>query len=377
MSVSRTGMSRVGRNVPPVCRTNLRRVLGTGINAHLGTAASLQSTIVGSRVSLVTINAPFQKSRVSLAFVGAITHRVNRILGSGSACRIIIIGDAIIPNAASRIILSVLRRTSNGGTKTSFKINVGPRFLGRKRTVPSFVCPSHVILNNVSRGDLDILQRVCTIFRKMSRLRAGYGATRVVGCATGSLLTAVVSFTGRVNGLYTTVNNISIARIAGNIRLSGQLAPVLPDNRQVVPAFAACVRTNYNFNNDYFPGSIGTLGTCNTGGKLPVRLLGTIVSMGTIRCGRIVRQLCGRFPDLSTIQITILNLTFGPNASSVQRSPTVPVIRRLLTKSTGIGTFSPITIRRTRGLFRGRPVRCYRALTSAVAGISIILLLAH
>lgn len=116
---------------------------------------------------------------------------------------------------------------------TSFSIIDGPRFLQRKSTVCSAFGPSHVILNDGDPHTIRVVGSLCTPVitnnchrrpnnRPIPIIIASLDSTRVIGCTSGSFLTAGVDFVGRVTGVYSHIKT-SIARITANVNLSSHV----------------------------------------------------------------------------------------------------------------------------------------------------------
>lgn len=98
---------------------------------------------------------------------------------------------------------------------------------------------------------------------------ASVSDTRVVGCTTGSVLTAEVDFVGSVTGLYRLIKT-SMCVMHENVKTSDQ----------VNDGFLC---SNYKCNKSYFPGSIGTLVGATRGGNCSVHILENIRRMGRSR----------------------------------------------------------------------------------------------
>lgn len=160
ISILRSGVSGLGGKVVPVCRPRLRSVIfhGCGIK-HLEFAASLGRYLSSMRVIFVTMNAPPSRGNsTSLGCILRITHAVNHCVGG---CLLVMAGDAIPLNATRGIGSIVHGRLAGQGMLFSFSITSGPRFLGRKSTVTSFVGPSHIMININSSGTERVVRHLC------------------------------------------------------------------------------------------------------------------------------------------------------------------------------------------------------------------------
>lgn len=270
ISMGTRGVAGLGRNVVPVCRPNLRRVIRHGRRTnHLRFAASLARYLGRIRILFDTMNAPPSRSNdTSLGCILRMTHAINH----GVAGRLLIIaGDAIPMNATHGIHRAVRRRLSGQNLPLRFSITSGPRFLGRNTTVGSFVDPSHIIINIRSRHTGRLVAHLCHPF-----LLGGFHivfvsmpSTRVAGCTTGTVLTAHVDFVGSITGLYRVINT-SIGVIHGKVNSSTH-----------VNGHFLC--TNVNCKNSYFPGSVGTLVGATGSGNCQVHVLRTIRTIGRRR----------------------------------------------------------------------------------------------
>lgn len=267
ISIGRRGVGSLLRKGVPVCRPRLSRVMfHGGGRKHLRFAASVAAYLSGISVIFDTIKAPPSRSNdTSLGCILRITHAMNQGVGG---CLMLMAGSAIPMNATRGMGTTVYRRLGGQKISVPFSITDGPRFLGRKTTVGSFVDPSHIIVKISSRETGGIVDRLChpLVLGGFHIVFASVPDTRVVGCTTGSVLTAHVDFVGSVTGLYRLIKT-SIGVIHGNVNTSDH-----------VKGGFLCPK--YNCKNSYFPGSIGTLVGATRGRNCRVHILGTIRRMG-------------------------------------------------------------------------------------------------
>ncbi len=333
ISVVPRGIRVVGGGGSPVISGRVRRCLNDR-SLSLRTAMSNTSTCRGTSFIIVTTPAGCSPRG---GFFSADTMRtiVRSILRRGPGA-VVIVGSAVPINFAG----AVHRGFGVGGVLFS------PRFLHRKRTLCSGLCPDHVVMNaslrsrellTTTRAFTRLLRRN-TVGGSVRALFVNFARTRTIGLFTGACLTLHISCFGRLSAC-TRVGKLGAGSVVRNINLSPHV------NKR-------CGGPDFNCNNCYLPGSAGRLLTgCSS---IPRGLVRTVMSTGEAEGSFVTSEIlrvtkccdCVRHGRCSTarrrpIAVKICHLAVGSNDSGFHRDSVRNVVGHIGTGNTRIVVCRP------------------------------------
>jgi UDPglucose 6-dehydrogenase len=91
--------------------------------------------------------------------------------------------------------------------------------------------------------------------------------------------------------------------------------------------------------------------------------------------GRLIELIQRHHPRLAGLSVSVLGVAFKPGTDDIRESPALPVLDRLLSGGAKVTVFDPIATPPLQAAYAGRPITYARALSEALAGAEVVVLM--
>jgi len=170
VDVRQEAVDAVNAGLAPISEPGLADILKGVVTAgRFRATLSMEEGAEGAEVLLLAVGTPTRDGNIDLAYVRQASETIGKLLGSGSAYRVVAVKSTVIPGTTDGLVRRTLE-TASGFEVGRFGLCMNPEFLREGSAVEDFMNPDRIVIGQWDERSGDTLAGlyapfVCPILR--------------------------------------------------------------------------------------------------------------------------------------------------------------------------------------------------------------------
>jgi len=185
----------------------------------------------------------------------------------------------------------------------------------------------------------------------------------------------MISFSNEIANLCSAIGDCDVVDVMKGVHLDKRLCPIAEDGTRIVPAFTTYLEAGCGFGGSCFPKDVKALIAHGKKNGRPMELLDAVIRINEQQPGQVISLLKGHFSSLKGLRVAVLGLAFKPGTDDLRESPSIPVIRELLSGGAVVRAYDPIAQHEAKKVFINKNLTYSDTLSLALEDVQAVLLM--
>jgi len=324
IDVSKEKVDKVNSKDPPIYEKGLKQLLEQIIPEKLTATLDLKKAIQDTDVTFVCVGTPSKKQgEIDLTFVFDACKQVGEAIKDKDNYHVIVIKSTVIAGTTEEAI-KIIEQSSGKKFGEGFGMAMSPEFLKEGSALDDFFNPDRVVIGSTDSKSREI---VADLYKDLTCpiIETPFKEAEMIKYASNAMLATRISFINEVGNVCKKLS------IDTNIVAKG-----MGLDKRIGPQF---LRSGIGFGGSCFPKDVAAVMCQAT--KLGVfpRLLKSVLDVNKEQPSRFLELV--EHIGIAGKKIALLGLTFKADTDDVRESPSIAIIKELLTEKAELFIYDP------------------------------------
>jgi UDPglucose 6-dehydrogenase/GDP-mannose 6-dehydrogenase len=327
---------------PTVHEAGLSELLARNVGERLTATTDVGAAVSGADVTLVAVGTPSKEDGIDLGAVVAATREIGTALGTTDGYHAVVVKSTVVPGTTDGVVLPLLVEESGRTAGRDFGVGMNPEFLTEGQAVSDFMEPDRLVLGGIDEHTHAALEELYAPFpSSVPRMRTNTRTAEMVKYASNALLATSISFANEIGNLCAAVGDVDVVDVMRGVHLSRYLTVSGPDGTPDRAPLASYLDAGCGFGGSCLPKDVRAL--IAEGERLgrPMRVLSAVLETNDAQPEELL-ALVERAIDLDGRRVAVLGMAFKPDTDDVRESPTIPLVRGLVSRGARVTVHDPV-----------------------------------
>lgn len=327
------------QGIIPIFEPGLDDVIKRSIHSGcLEFSTNISEAVKSSKVVFIAVGTPsLEDGNVNLSYVKS----VSEIIASSMEHYTIIVNKSTVPIGTAKMVKSWIREKLNSLNKTvSFDVVSNPEFLREGNAIYDFTHPDRVVLGSDSPNALGVMKDVyhALYLNEIPFIETNQETAEIIKYASNAFLATKIAFINEIANLCekTGANVQDVARAMG---LDGRIG-------------SKFLHPGPGYGGSCFPKDAHAIAKTAENFGEPLTIVETVIAANEkqkIRQAEKIEIAMGGKDSLNQKIISILGLSFKPKTDDIRESPSITIIKELVSKGAKVRVYDPAAMNNSKG----------------------------
>jgi UDPglucose 6-dehydrogenase/GDP-mannose 6-dehydrogenase len=280
-----------------------------------------------------------------------------------------------VPGTTGSVVLPLLEKASGKKAGNDFGVGMNPEFLREGEAIQDFMFPDRIVLGGIDTKSCDVLEELYNVFQGVEKLKTNTKTAEMIKYTANSLLATMISFSNEIANLCDAIGDCDVVDVMKGVHLDKRLSPISADGTRIVPAFTTYLEAGCGFGGSCFPKDVKALIAHGKKNGRSMELLDAVIRINEQQPGKVTSILKRPFTSLKGISVAVLGLAFKPGTDDLRESPSIPVIRDLLSSEAKVRAYDPVAQHEAKKVFGNKNITYSDTLSQVLEEAQAVLLM--
>lgn len=368
-------VNRINAGVSPIHERSLDVLLTKNVGRTFRATTDLVKAVQDTSLTLIAVGTPFKDDEIDLSYVRQAAVDIGHAMKAKHDYHVVVVKSTVVPGTTEDVVRPALEQASGKSAGPDFGVGMNPEFLREGEAVDDFMMPDRIVLGGIDRRTIDTLESLYAVFEGVTVVRTTPRTAELIKYAANSLLATMISFSNEIGNLADALGGIDVVEVMRGVHLDRRLTPILNSGVRVVPGFTTYLEAGCGFGGSCFPKDVKALIAHGERVGSPMRILSQVIGVNEDQPLRILNLIQRHVPDLSGVSVALLGVAFKPGTDDIRESPSLAVLRALLSSNAKVSVFDPAVSEQLRVVFPEAEIGYAQSLPAAIEGAEIIVIM--
>ena len=375
VDIDQEKVEQINQGIPPIYEDGLEQLLQENIGTNLKATTDLRQAVLDTELSLIAVGTPFDGEEIDLRYIKQVSQQIGNILQTKQSYHVIVVKSTVVPGTTDEVVLPILEETSGKKAGEDFGVGMNPEFLREGAAIADFMNPDRIVLGGIDEKSISVLEELYKVFPQVDKLKTNCRTAEMIKYTANSLLATMISFANEIGNLCAAIGNVDVTEVMQGVHLDKRLTPIMENGDRVIPGFTTYLEAGCGFGGSCFPKDVKALTAHGIKAGNSMELLEAVIAVNARQPGKMVDLLKKHFPTLEGVKIAVLGLAFKPGTDDIRESPSIPVLKSLISQNAVITAYDPIAQQATQKLLGEEKISFCETLSQAINGVDAILIM--
>ena len=365
----------INRGVCPFHEAGLEEILRRNLGVRLEATTGLRRSVLDTDLTFVAVGTPFDGHEIDLTYVKEVGRQIGQALGEKPSYHVVVIKSTVVPGTTDQVFLPILEQDSRRRAGQDFGVGMNPEFLTEGEAINDFMFPDRLVLGGIDERTVNVMDQIYAAFEGVERVRTNNKTAEMIKYVSNCLLATMISLSNEIANLGSALGGIDVVDVMCGIHLSKYLSQVLPGGERITPAISSFLAAGCGFGGSCLPKDVSALIAHGKAHDVPMGLLQSVLRINERQPQQVVARIRKHLGSLSGARVAVLGLAFRPDTDDIRESPSIPIIKALLSERAKIQAYDPAANQEAAKLFAGSDVTFCDDLNQALEGVQAVALL--
>jgi UDPglucose 6-dehydrogenase/GDP-mannose 6-dehydrogenase len=375
VDVDQAKVDRINKGDTPIYESGLPDLLRRNLGKNFRATTNLRQAVLDTTLTMIAVGTPFDGNDINLEFIRRAASQIGSALRAKDAYHVVVVKSTVVPGTTDDVVTPLIEQGSGKKVAIDFGVGMNPEFLREGEAVQDFLFPDRIVLGGIDQRTMDVLEELYEPFIEVEKLRTNPRTAETIKYTANALLATMISFSNEIGNLCSSMSDVDVVDVMRGVHLDKRLSPILEDGRRIKPTFTTYLEAGCGFGGSCFPKDVRALISYGKKTGNSMQILDAVMNVNAAQPLKVIASLQRHFPSLNSVRVAVLGLAFKPGTDDVRESPSISIIRELLTQQALVSVFDPAAQSQTRRIFSNESVNFAENLAEAIYGAEAILLL--
>jgi UDPglucose 6-dehydrogenase len=339
------------------------------LRATTDTAEAVRST----EVTMICVGTPLGEDGIDLSQIRAAATEIGDALKESSERHTVVVKSTVVPGTTEDVVGPLLEQASGRTVGSDIGLGMNPEFLREGVAVDDFMDPDRIVIGGVDDESVATIERLYEGFEGVQIVRTTPSTAEMIKYSNNALLATLISFSNEIANLAANVGVDSVDVMAG-LHLDRRLSPRAADGTLVSPGILSYLEAGCGFGGSCFGKDVRALIELGRARGEEMPMLRSTIGINSAQPGQMVKLLRRHVDQLEGVKVAVLGIAFKPGTDDTRESPSLPVMRELVSAGAHVSAYDPIATLEAAPDLQGR-VDVATDLETAIDGVDAIMLM--
>jgi UDPglucose 6-dehydrogenase/GDP-mannose 6-dehydrogenase len=375
VDIDREKVGRINQGVPPIYEKGLEALLQRNIGRSLKATTDFRSAVLESDISMIAVGTPFDGNEIDLTYIMEVSKQLGEVLREKDSYHLVVVKSTVVPGTTGSVVLPLLEKASGKKAGNDFGVGMNPEFLREGEAIQDFMFPDRIVLGGIDTKSCDVLEELYNVFQGVEKLKTNTKTAEMIKYTANSLLATMISFSNEIANLCDAIGDCDVVDVMKGVHLDKRLSPISADGTRIVPAFTTYLEAGCGFGGSCFPKDVKALIAHGKKNGRSMELLDAVIRINEQQPGKVTSILKRHFTSLKGISVAVLGLAFKPGTDDLRESPSIPVIRDLLSSEAKVRAYDPVAQHEAKKVFGNKNITYSDTLSQVLEEAQAVLLM--
>ena len=362
LDVNEEKIALLQQGISPVYEPHLEETLQLVSDKIRFTSSYAEADIPNTDVIFITVGTPsLPDGNANLHYVRQAAEAIAENLGDNFT---VIVNKSTVPIGSGNWVEAIMHEhfnnNHNDGECADFNVVSSPEFLAQGSAMHNSFYPDRIVVGSQCERSVECLKELFgPIMRQdfpappglprpeglteVPLLACDLTSAEMIKYASNSLLATLISFSNEIAAMSEEVGNIDALKVLEGVNLDKRITPNV-EGKIIKPDITKYLKPGRGFGGSCFPKDVKSLIAFSTKQGYTPKILKSVIEVNESQTERIISILKREISNIEDKIIAILGLAFKANTDDVRESPSIRLIRELLTKGGKLNCYDPIAI---------------------------------
>lgn len=375
VDIDREKVGRINQGVPPIYEKGLEALLQRNIGRSLKATTDFRAAVLESDISMIAVGTPFDGNEIDLTYIREVSKQLGEVLREKDSYHLVVVKSTVVPGTTGSVVLPLLEKASGKKAGVDFGVGMNPEFLREGEAIQDFMFPDRIVLGGIDTKSCDVLEELYNVFQGVEKLKTNTKTAEMIKYTANSLLATMISFSNEIANLCDAIGDCDVVDVMKGVHLDKRLSPISADGTRIVPAFTTYLEAGCGFGGSCFPKDVKALIAHGKKNGRSMELLDAVIRINEQQPGKVTSILKRHFTSLKGISVAVLGLAFKPGTDDLRESPSIPVIRELLSSEARVRAYDPVAQHEAKKVFGNKNITYSDTLSQVLEEAQAVLLM--
>lgn len=335
MDVDENKINNLKEGILPIYEPGLDRMVTKNyLSGRLKFTTSIQEAVEKSTVIFIAVGTPpMEDGSADLQYVKAVAKEIAQYINGYK----VIVNKSTVPVGTAKQVTAIIQTELNRlGKDYEFDVVSNPEFLREGAAVRDFTHPDRVVIGTNSERAREIMRNIYNVLYLIDVpfVFTNPETAELIKYASNAFLATKISFVNEISNICDVVG-ADVHHIAKAMGLDGRIGNKF-------------LHAGPGYGGSCFPKDTKALIKIGEDLGLEMKIVKSTLEVNDRQKKYMVSKIEGKLGRMDSKVISILGLAFKPETDDIRESPSIEVIKELLSKGAVIRVYDPIAMENTR-----------------------------
>ncbi|MEM0444500.1 MAG: UDP-glucose/GDP-mannose dehydrogenase family protein [Nitrososphaerota archaeon] len=342
---------RIRRGEAPIHEEGLQELLRRVVDeGTLNVRAEMGGVLENSHIVFITVGTPTGSDYIpDLSQVQEASRQIGEALKSSSGQNpLIVVKSTVPPGTTWNVVRPIIEAASGRVCGEGFHLCSNPEFLREGSALHDTMNPDRIVIGAKSLEAAEALKSFYDHLytpRKIATLITTPTNAELIKLATNTYLALKISFINLISNICESLNDADVGAVAEGLGLDPRIGPQF-------------LRAGLGFGGSCLPKDTRAMRGLAASLGVDTSLIDSILEINKAQRTRVVERLSTMLGGLAGRMVAVLGLSFKPGTDDVRESPSIEMVRELLSRGAEVRVHDPKALNNAKQVLESGVTYC-------------------
>ena len=373
VDVDKNKVEKINKKTAPIYEKGLDELLDKHVGENLFSTTDLHSAVLETDYTFIAVGTPYEDDYIDLSYIKNATKQIALAIKEKKEFHTVIVKSTVVPNTTIEVVKPIIEKFSGKKLNLDFGLAMNPEFLREGVAINDFMNPDRIVIGGCSEHTSKMVKSLYDFYFKNDYLLTDPTTAEMIKYTSNSLFATSISFANEISNLCLEIG-VDNTEVEKGVHLDSRISPII-NGKRVYPALTGYLQAGAGFGGSCFPKDVKALAAFGDYKNIKMHLLKSVIEVNKNQPKKIISIINNKIPEVSNKKnILILGAAFKEGTDDIRESPSVEVIKELLSLDFKISVYDPIASKNIQSKF-GSDISIIKSLKKSIKNIDIIILM--
>ena len=337
-------------------------------------SSSLKSSYFNSEIIMIAVGTPYKKNGIDLSYIKNCAKEIGLLIKHDKKFRVICVKSTVVPGTTMNFIKNIIEKNSGKKFKKDFGLASNPEFLAEGTALKDSQNPDRIVIGIEDAKSKEKMNKLYLKYRNIDKIFTNINTAEFIKYVSNYYLAMNISFSNEISNLTNTVSDVDVLDVLNGMQLDKRLSPIIK-NKRLSPGLMNFIHPGVGFGGSCFPKDLKALYSFSKEKKFKSRLLKSVIDINNKQFMEIISLAKKQIKTFKNKKILVLGLSFKPQTSDVRESPSINIIKKIISLGAEVCAHDPKAIDEFKKVYTNKNLYFERNLDKAKNFSNIIFLI--
>jgi len=318
----------------------------------LSMTADLEFAVLNSEVSMICVGTPSREDgSIDLGAIQEVSSSIGKILRKKPSFHIIVVKSTVLPGTTLETVGTAVALESSKKAGKDFGLAMVPEFLREGSALSDFLEPDRIVIGAEDERTGKTLSALFSSSFNVPIVLTNTKTAEMIKYANNSFLALCISFANEIAQICEKTGNANAFDVLDAVVKDGRITAYLPDGKKTVPGISKYLVPGCGFGGSCFPKDLSAIRAYEQKLGINESLVEKTIQINKSQMEHMVVRAQEMLGSLDKKEIAVLGGAFKPDTDDTRQSPSIEIIKGLLSKGAKVRICDPLALEGIKKIF--------------------------